>query len=412
MSIVASHSVGKVVADKIFGAGASAKQAISKFGREKVVNGAQGVLLDDQEKIVCLTTVEKVLRSLPVEDLIGYAPIKGLPEFLGNIIPMTFGEYQPEAHIRAVATSGGTGALHHAIWNYSEVGDTVLTTDWFWSPYRVLCQEVLRKLAVFQLLDEQGNFNFSDFAKQTASILERQDHLLVILNTPAHNPTGYSLSLNDWEAVLGLCREYAKDKAKKITLVVDVAYLDFAGGANGRQFFSKFTGLPDNVLIILAASMSKSFTMYGQRTGAMIGISANKQEIDEFVNVNEYTSRATWSNVNRGAMKTLAVICQDQTLLRDVQQERNAYLKIVEKRASIFSAEAKRVDLTMLPYRAGFFMTVPVSDPDQVCAELQTKNIFLVPLDKGVRIAVCAIPTSKISGLAMAVKNAITTIGE
>lgn len=411
MSVVASHSVGKVVADKIFGAGASARQAISTFGREKVVNGAQGVLLDDQEKLICLATVEKVLRSLPVDDLIGYAPIKGLPEYLENIIPATFGEYQPESYSRAVATSGGTGALHHAIWNYSEIGDTVLTTDWFWSPYRVLCQEALRKLAVFQLIDELGNFNLSDFAEKTAGILQRQDHLMVILNTPAHNPTGYSLSLNDWEAILELCCEYSKNKAKKITLVVDAAYLDFAGGDNSKEFFSKFTGLPDNVFIILAVSMSKSFTMYGQRTGAMIGISANKQVIDEFVNVNEYTSRATWSNINRGAMKTLAMICQDPMLLSDVHKERNSLLKIVEKRADIFSSEAKQVDITILPYRAGFFMTVPVSDPDKVCAELQTKNIFLVPLDKGVRLAVCAIPTSKISGLALAVKNAITKIG-
>jgi len=82
MNIVASHARGKVAVDKIFGAGAKAQQAVNLVGREKVINGAQGVLLDENEKLICLPTVEKVLRNLSTVDLISYAPIKGLPEYL------------------------------------------------------------------------------------------------------------------------------------------------------------------------------------------------------------------------------------------------------------------------------------------------------------------------------------------
>ena len=152
--------------------------------------------------------------------------------------------------------------------------------------------------------------------------------------------------------------------------------------------------------------MSKSFTMYGQRTGAMIGISSDEEVIREFVNVNEYTSRATWSNINRGAMKTLATICRDKALVEQTASERDGYLRIIEKRASVFIKEAKQEGLITVPYIAGFFLTIPSDRPDAVCDKLHDSNIFMVPLEKGVRMAVCAVPTRKISGLAAAVKKA------
>jgi len=407
MSIVAAHAQGKVVVDKIFGASAKAQQAIGQFGKDKVINGTQGVLLDDRENLVCLPTVEKVLRNLPMNDLIGYAPIKGLPDFLHDVIELTFAEHKPNAYIEGIATAGGAGALHHAIWNYSSIGDTVLTTDWFWSPYGVLCTEALRKLDIFTLFDEQARFNLEDFAHKTAQLLQRQDNLLVILNTPAHNPTGYSLSDREWDGVLETCKGYARNKNKKITLVVDAAYIDYIRNQEGRKFFEKFTGLPENILVIVAVSMSKSFTMYGQRTGAMIGISSDRETIEEFVQVNEYTSRATWSNVNRGAMKTLSTIYRDKDLLQAVENERKQFVEIIGRRAEIFIEEAKQIKLKTLPYVAGFFLTIPVDNAEVICNKLTAENIFLVSMDKGLRIAVCTIPTSKIFGLAAAIKKVI-----
>ncbi|MBP2640924.1 MAG: tyrB [Firmicutes bacterium] len=409
MNMAASHARGKVPADKIFGANAKAVEAIGKYGKDKVTNGTQGVLLDDTGTLVCLPTVEKVLRNVSTPDLIGYAPIRGLADFLTNVIDFTLGDYRPDAYIQSIATAGGCGALHHAIWNYSEIGDTVLTTDWFWSPYRVLCKDALRQLDVFALFDENNNFNLQNFSSKTAAVLQKQESVLIILNTPAHNPTGYSLSDSDWDAVIDDCRSHAKT-GKRITLVVDVAYLDFTGNADSRKFFQKFSNLPPNIFVIMAASMSKSFTMYGQRTGAMIGISSDQEAITEFVNVNEYTSRATWSNINRGAMKTLATICQDKPLLAQVQKERNEFLQLIQGRAAIFTSEAQQIGLNILPYIAGFFLTVPSDRPEEICNKLHDANVFLVPLDKGVRMAVCAMPTNKFPGLAKTIKEAIQAV--
>lgn len=81
-SMVASHSTGKVLKDVIFGASAACNEAIQKYGADKVTNGTIGAIMDDEGKLICIPTVEKVLRSLPTNELAAYAPIIGLPAYL------------------------------------------------------------------------------------------------------------------------------------------------------------------------------------------------------------------------------------------------------------------------------------------------------------------------------------------
>lgn len=400
-SFAASHAKGKAATDKIFGANAAAVVAAGKYGNDKVVNATIGALLDDNEVLTCLPTVEQVFRNLPTSEIIAYAPIAGLPDYLEAATNLTFGEHKPEAYIDAVATAGGSGVIHHAVANYTEIGDTVLTSDWFWGPYRVLCQDALRKLDTYQLFDENHNFNIKAFQSKVNDLTDKQQSLLVIINAPAHNPTGYSLTDQEWDQVINVCKEITAKKDKRITLLVDIAYLDYAGEKDAsRAFMSKFSGLPENILAIFAFSMSKGFTMYGQRTGAMIGVSSSKDVITEFAAINQYTSRATWSNINRSSMRLLATIYNDKTLLAKVESERAKLYGLIRERADIFMREAKEANLKMLPYIAGFFLSIPAKNPDAVCDKLHDCNVFAVPLAKGVRIAVCAVPATKIRGLA------------
>lgn len=409
ISIAASHAKGKFASDKIFGAAAVANKAAAQYGKENVVNATIGAILDDQEKLVCLPTVEKVFRSLAMPEIFNYAPIAGLPEYLKAAIDLVFADDKPEAYIKAVSTAGGSGVLHHCVWNYAETGDAVLTHDWHWSPYGVLCQDALREIAIFSYFDVFSNFNTKAFEVKVKELLDRQDSLLIILNTPAHNPTGYSLSDGEWDQVIDVCKQAAADGAKKITLLVDIAYLDYAGEKNAsRSFMKKFGKLPANILVVLAFSMSKGYTMYGQRTGAMLGISSNKEVIKEFEDINQFTSRATWSNINRGAMKLLSVIYRDKILSAELEKERNFFYNMIRERADIFMREAAEAKLEMLPYRAGFFLSVPAADSDAVCNRLHSDNIFAVPLAKGVRIAVCAVPAAKITGMAGKVAKALS----
>lgn len=412
-SVAASHAKGKCATDNIFGASAAAGRAVAKYGRDKVINATIGAFMDEQEILACIPTVEKTFKNLPIGSIISYAPIAGAPDFLEAFINLTFADHKPDAYIAGVATAGGSGAIHHTIWNYSEIGDTVLTSDWHWDPYQVLCEDGLRTLDTYTLFDEQQKFNIASFGTKIKELLAKQNNLIVIINTPAHNPTGFSLTDKDWDHVLALFQECAKDTTKRIIPLIDVAYIDYAGERNAcRAFLKKLGGLPENILPILACSMSKGFTMYGQRTGIMIGVSSNKEVIEEFKNINQFTSRATWSNITHSAMKLMTTIYQDKELLAQVEQERSEYYALIRKRADIFMSEAQEAGLHMLPYIAGFFLTIPAQDPNAVCEKLHDDNIFAVPLANGIRIAVCAVTSTKITGMAAKIAKAIQVVDE
>ncbi|WP_304158704.1 pyridoxal phosphate-dependent aminotransferase [Phascolarctobacterium succinatutens] len=412
MSIAAKHAKGKSAQDKIFGANAAAVAAAAKYGKDAVTNATIGAILDEDENLVCLPTVEEVFRGLSTNEMIAYAPISGLPEYLDCVLTAAFGNSRPEGYIAAVATAGGTGAIHHAIWNYTETGDTVLCSDWYWGAYKVLCQDMGRNFTTYKMLDKNNKFNLPALKEKVDELLAKQDNLLYLLNTPAHNPTGYSLSGEDMDGVLAILKEAAVP-GKNIVFFLDVAYIDYAGEKEEvRKIFKKLSGLPANILCIVGYSMSKGFTMYGQRTGAMIGVSSDKSVIDEFAAINQYTSRATWSNINRPAMRTLATIYSDPELLAKVCAERDYYYQMIKARADLFTKEAEECGLPMLPYVAGFFLSIPAKNPDAICEKLHEDNIFAVPLAAGVRIAVCAVPLKKIKGMAAKVNAAMQAVGE
>jgi aromatic-amino-acid transaminase len=268
-----------------------------------------------------------------------------------------------------------------------------LTSDWYWSPYKTISEELERSLETYATFDSNDQFNHEAFTQKTKELLTSQDRLTIIINTPAHNPTGYSLTVQDWEEVLRVLVEAAADKNKKIVLLVDVAYLDFAGDSlEYRAFLSKFEDLPENLLTLFAFSMSKSFTMYGMRGGALICLSKSKEIVDEFKLVNGFSNRGTWSNGNRSAMVALSRIYDDPALLRKVTHEREAALSMLQARGNTFMEASKAVDLPTCPYDSGFFVIVNCKNPDAVSEELFKDGIFTVPFNnKGLRVSIASI---------------------
>lgn len=405
--MAAKHAVSRRLKDAIFGASAACRAAVEEHGEEHVTNATIGAIMDDEGKLAHIPTVERVFRSLPIEDYIAYAPISGLPAYLDAAIDITFAGNHPAGYLGAVATAGGTGALRTAVDNYVEKGDRVLTSDWFWGTYNVICEELGCRLTNFKLFDERNNFNHESFASSVDSLLKTQDSLLIILNTPAHNPTGYSLSSADWDHVLDCIKKHAANE-KKVHLLIDIAYIDFAGEKfETRAFMQKFSNLPKNILTLFAFSMSKAYTFYGQRCGALIALSSCKEIIDEFGEISKYAARATWSNINRGAMTLLTRIQQDAASYASYEKERDALYHLVQERGDIFMKEAAACDLPALPYKGGFFLAVPAADPQAVCDRLHDDLIFAVPLKMGVRIAACSVPRAKMYGVAEKVKRAL-----
>ena len=296
--------------DKIFGISNRAKKMIAEKGAENVINATIGSLLDDDGKLVVLSSVVDVVKSLEPVDFADYAPIGGIPQFREAVQKAAFGGFQPKTVTEAVATPGGTGSIRNAIANYSAPGEKILTSDWHWAPYNTIAGEMGRSVDTYQMFDEDGSFNAAGFSAKVNGLVAEQGSLVIILNTPAHNPTGYSLSLSDWDQVMAAVKAAAAH-ARSIVLLVDVAYIDFAGDEEEyRRFLPKLEDVPENVLPIIAYSLSKTFTLYGTRCGAMICMAQTPEIASEFRRVCEFSSRGSWSNSAK-----LAQVILSNTLL-------------------------------------------------------------------------------------------------
>lgn len=381
--------------DKIFGISNRAKKMIAEKGADKVINATIGSLLDDDGKLIVLSSVDEVFRGLKPDEYADYAPICGIPAFREAVQKAAFGKFRPKSFTDAVAAPGGTGALRNAIANYSQPGDKVLTSDWHWSPYNTIAGEIRRRVDTFSLFTEDRKFNWQSFREKVLQLLDTQDSLVIILNTPAHNPTGYSLTLGDWDKVTEVLTEAAK-KGKAIALVVDAAYIDFAGDEEEcRRFLPKLETMPENVLPIIAYSLSKTFTLYGTRCGALICMAKTREIADEFKRVCEFSSRGSWSNGTKAAQVLLAKIYADDKLLARVSEERARYRDMLLARGRAFEEEAAKVGLEMVPFDAGFFASIPCSNPDGISAQLEKQGLFIVPLAKGLRVSVASVSEEK-----------------
>lgn len=409
-SLAASHAIGKgAEPDAVFSILKEANAAIKKYGRDIVINASIGAIYTEEEQFATIPAVEEYFRHLPAEELMNYAPISGLPDFLDAAIAETFQGYQPQnTYARAVATPGGTGGVRHAIFNYCEQGQKVLVPDWAWGPYHTIAREHLRGTETYEMFDGEYRFNLAALMEKTEALLRVQDSLLIIFNTPAHNPTGYSVTTEEWQQLLQFFKSCAADEKKKLVLLLDMAYLDYAGSVEEtRGFMRLFEGLPDNLLVLIAYSMSKSYLIYGLRSGALIALSSSSEVIEEFSRVSSFSNRGVWSNGTRCAQRLLADVAKDAQLKARIMAERNAFRDLLRQRAGIFLEEAKEVGLQLMPYHSGFFISVPVDNPQQVAAKLMSENLFTVPLKKGIRLAMCAVPTFKVPGMAQKIKAAL-----
>lgn len=399
--------------DKVFSIAKKAKDAAAKYGDENVVNATIGSLYNEDGKLVVLKAVDKAYRELAPEDFAGYASaFTGSPEYKESVKISILGkEYKEDFaghYMSVIGTPGGTGAVSNSIKNYMNEGDTLLLPKWLWSPYILMANERKGDCDYYEMFDANGEFDLKDFGDRVNRLAEKQDNVVIIINDPCQNPTGYKLSIDEWKKtfeILGAASEKAN-----IILINDIAYIDYDDRteAEKKEYRELFKNLPDKVFVIFAFSISKSLTSYGLRVGAQLALSKNKNIIDEFEMANSYTCRSTWSNISRGGMKMFSDIMLNEENYKMLLNEREMYRNLIMERANIFMEEAAECGLAYLPYKSGFFLTIPTEElTDKVAEILESENIYTVVLDRGIRIAVCSVPKKKIYGLAGRIKTAI-----
>ena len=358
--------------DRVFASVARAKAAVQQKGPDAVYNATAGALMDDDGKLVVLGPVAETIRSLSDNDFAEYAPIAGTPEFRKAVLKAAFGDYVPKSHVRVVASPGGTGSVRTAVDNYSCPGDRILTHSWHWAPYKTIAAELGRGLECFEMFDEEGRFNLADFDYKWYGVKKTLDEVPL---------------------------------EKKVALVADVAYIDYAGEPEDvRSFLSVIDNLRANILPVIAYSASKTFTMYGFRCAAMICLAHSPEIADEFESICSFSARNTWSNSPRPAMTTVSRIMNDPELLARTEAERAEWRSMLLARGRAFEEAAKEAGLEIVPFTAGFFVTVPYEDSGKLCSALEEKDVFVIAISGGIRAAVASLSEDKCRRLPAIIK--------
>lgn len=374
--------------DLAFAINAKVKEAQAKYGKDNVTNAVLGTLADDEGNIIALDSVYNRLEKMDREKIASYAPIEGEKSYRQTVIDLCFADYKPEAYISAIATPGGTGAIRCGIYSFADVGDPVICHDYFWQPYKKMCDEFERDFRTYNFLTDDLKFDLESYEKAQNKALKDHDRMVSIINSPGNNPTGYSLTDEEWDEVIRISKK-AVESGKKITLVIDVAYIEFAGGGEQKKFFKKFENLPENLFVLVAFSMSKAYTAYGLRSGAAIGISSSKEVIEEFDHALAHSARVNWSNGVHAPQHILVDLAKDENI-EEYEKELSDLKRMLSDRARVFVGEARRHNLRIIPYFGGFFAFVPTDRAFEIAEKLEKENIFTIPSAKGIRVAICS----------------------
>lgn len=388
--------------DPIFSLNAEAKRRAADG--EEVVNATIGALLDDDGSLAIMPSVAEAIRSLPPAVTAAYAPIPGRLDFRQAVIDDLFMDLGLVDQAVCVATPGGSGALRMSIDNFLEPQQAVLTSSYFWAPYRTLSDEAGRSFATFEMFGEDGRFNAPDFERKLEALLKSQGRALILLNTPCHNPTGYSLDgqeLDDFCAVLGRHAEKGP-----ITVVLDIAYGYYAREAL-HLAVSKLSQRSHQVLTLFAWSASKSFLQYGARVGSLVALVPDATERTRIQNALTYSCRGLWSNCNAGGMAAITRVLREPELRAQAQQERMELAQMLTRRVVRWNELASAAGIAYPRYDGGFFTTVFCDDPKTKAAALREEGIFLVPTAGALRVAICAVNEEQIGRIVSGLKRVL-----
>lgn len=407
-SVAAKRSKDKRITNDILKIGVEAREACK--ANPNAVNATVGMLYEDDTKFTYFKSILAISDNLEPVQYLPYTSTPGGEDFTQAIAKWTFRQhfnyYKDNFNFAVNATPGGSGAISSTIANYLDAGDDFLVPCVYWDPYAIMAAEQDVNLKTYNLFDENGDFDLTDFEKCVEESAKNQGKVVILINDPCQNPTGYTLKRSEWERVIEILNVQA-DAGIATTLLYDMAYIDYhkEGLDASRMPFDVFKNATKDLLIICAFSGSKTLSFYGIRIGAMLGFSYNEEIVNEFKRIISYSSRGRWSSTSHLGIRTIVELMNDDKAAKDFEAELGEAVKLLTKRGEIFVEEAEECGLETLPYKSGFFITLP-NCSTEVFDALMENQIYTIPLPGDlVRFAVSSIPTHLMYGLAAKVKQ-------
>ena len=285
-------------------------EAFTADQNPRKVNLGVGVYCDENGKVPLLECVKRAERELTeLASPRSYLPIDGLPAYDREVRALLFGhDSDVIAMGRAVTVQavGGTGALKVGadFLRRFAPGAQVWISDPSWENHRALFEGAGFTVNTYTYFD--ATTRGLDFAGMIAALEQIPAGSVIVLHACCHNPTGVDPTPAQWPRIIDLVR------ARGLVPFLDIAYQGFGDGIDqDGSVVRAFAATPGPLLV--ASSFSKSFSIYGERVGALSVVATDKDEATRVLSQVKRTIRANYSNPpTHGGQIVATVMCSPE----------------------------------------------------------------------------------------------------
>ncbi|WP_205694502.1 amino acid aminotransferase [Crenobacter cavernae] len=330
-------------------------EAFNADTRATKVNLGVGVYFTDEGKIPLLRAVQAAEQArLEAAAPRGYLPIEGIAAYDKAVQELLFGKDSAllaEGRVVTAQALGGTGALKiGADFIKRLVPDaTVAISDPSWENHRALFESAGFPVVNYSYYDAASHG--VNFDGMLASLDALPAKSVVVLHACCHNPTGVDLTTEQWKQVVAVCQE------KGLIPFLDMAYQGFSDGIDedgaavrlfaesGQSFF-------------VSSSFSKSFSLYGERVGAISIVTQNKDESARVLSQVKRVIRTNYSNPPTHGGTVVATVLNSPELRAQWEEELGEMrdrIKLMRTQLVDKLAAAGAGDFTFVKEQRGMF---------------------------------------------------------
>lgn len=367
------------------------------------INLGVGVYYDDKGKVPLLECVQKAEAKLMEQPTPRtYLPIEGLAAYDKAVQELVFGADSPviqEKRALTVQAIGGTGALKIGadfLKRFLPASDVYISNP-SWENHRALFESAgftVHNYAYYDAATRGVNFD-----GMLAALKAMPAGAIVVLHACCHNPTGADLTQDQWDQVI------AAVQAGNLVPFLDMAYQGFANGIDEdgavvRRFAA--TGMA----MLVSNSFSKSFSLYGERVGALSIVATTSEEATRVLSQLKRVVRTNYSNPPTHGGKVVATVLATPELRKLWEEElAGMRVRIREMRGAMvekLKAKAPGHDFEFVRQQVGMFSYSGLTK-EQV-GKLRDESIYAV--DTG-RICVAALNSTNIDRVVDAIAKVL-----
>ena len=358
------------------------------------VNLGVGVYFDDKGKLPllqCVQAAEKAMMEKPAPR--GYLPIDGIAAYDNGVKSLVFGadsEVVQSGRVATVQALGGTGGLRIGADFLKKVSPNarVLISDPSWENHRALFTQAGFTVATYRYYDavKRG----VDFEGFLADLRAAESGTIVVLHACCHNPTGYDITSEQWDEIVQAV------KSRGLTAFLDMAYQGFGHGiAEDGAVIGKFVAADVNFFV--STSFSKSFSLYGERVGALSVVCKDKEEAGRVLSQLKIAIRTNYSNPPTHGAAVVAAVLNTPALRQQWEEELGAMrVRIKQMRQALvegLQAAGVKADMSFITRQIGMFSYSGLSKEQMV----RLRNEFGVYGTDTGRMCVAALNSGNIS---------------